>query len=235
LDTLSDLGLPNAYENRGDTYMKVGDFKAAAADFTQLIKLRLDTAAFLIPLKRWRALYPEYVGATDDVFLKKLHDMFFPKYDENEFAKHIKENEHFSDFLLPQAYEKRTDAYLKDLRFRKALADYHRAVSGTDNDGRFIERWRSLSIAGKEEQFLDMKSMTFGMNPSLWIKTSKAKGDEVQSLEFDCTNRSIRTLSFITYDENGKVISSSDGDRVFRRVIPDTVGEQLLTGACRTD
>ncbi|HUI82258.1 MAG TPA: surface-adhesin E family protein [Bryobacteraceae bacterium] len=235
LDTFSDLGLANAYENRGDTNMKLRDFKAASADYTQLIKLRLDMEAFLIPLSRWRAFYPEYVGVTDDAFLKKIHDMFFPNYDEQEFAKHIKENEHFADFLLPQAYEKRTDAYLKDLRFRKAVADYHRAVAGTDDDGRFIERWRSLGKAGKEEQFLDMKSATFGTNPSLWIKTNKTKGYEVQSLEFDCTNHRLRTLSFLMYDEDGKVTSSSDGERFFQPIIPDTVGEQLLTGACRTD
>ena len=235
LDTLSDLGLPNAYENRGDTRMKVGNYKGAQEDFTQLIKLRLDTEAYLITLSRWRALYPEYNAVADDVYLKKIHDMFFPTYDGREFAKHIKENEHFADFLLPEAYEKRTDAYLKDFRFRKAVADYHRAVAATDDNGRFIERWRSLGMARKEEQFLDMKSITFGTNPSLWIKTRKTKGYELQSLDFDCNNRRIRTLSLLTYDEDGKVISSSDGDRVFQPIIPDSIGEQLLTGACRTD
>jgi tetratricopeptide (TPR) repeat protein len=235
LDTLSDLGLPNAYENRGDAHMKVGDYQAATEDYTQLIKLRLDTEAFLIPLNRWRAFYPEYTTVSDDGFLKKIRDMFFPKYDEKEFAKHITENDHFADFMLPEAYEKRTDAYLKNARFRKAVADYHRAVAGTDNDGQFIERWRSLGTAGKEEQFLDMKSATFGANPTLWVKTKKTKGYDLESLEFDCANRKIRSLAAVTYDDDGNVLTSSDGNHVFDSVIPDSIGEHLLTGACRNE
>ncbi len=234
-DTLSDLGLLNAYENRGDAHMKAGQYKEAAADFTQLIKLRLDAEVFLMPLSRLRALYPEYAKVTDDVFLKRFRDLFFPKYDEKDFAKHITENGPFSEFLLTEGYERRTDAYLKDYRFRKAVADYQRAVAATDNDGKFIERWRSLGRVGKQEQFLDMQSVTFGTNPSLWIKTTKPKGYELESLDFDCTNRKLRTLAVVTYDDDGKVVQSSDGNRVFQTIIPDTVGESLLTGACRIE
>ena len=235
LDTLSDLSLPNAYENRGDAHMKAGDYKEAVADFTQLIKLRLDVEGFLIPLARWRSLYPEYASVSDDVLIKKIRDMFFPKYDEKDFAKHIKENDHFFDFLLTEAYERRTDAYLKDFQFRKAVADYDRAVAATDNDGRFIERWRSVGLAAKEEQFVDIKSMTFGANPSIWIKTAKPKGYELESMDFDCTNRRIRSLSVVTYDDDGNVVKSANGYGTFQSVIPSTIGESLLTGVCRAE
>ena len=234
-DTLSDSGAPNAYENRGDEHMKLGQYKEATADFTQLIKLRLDGEVFLTPLTRLRALYPEYSAVPDDVFLKKFHDLFFPKYDEKEFAKHITQNDPFADFLLTEAYERRTDAYLKDLRFRKAVADYHRAIATTDNDGRFVERWRSIGMVGKEEQFLDMKSVTFAPNPTIWIKTTKPKGYDLESLDFDCTNKKLRSLAVLTYDDDGNVLKSSDGNRVFQSVIPETVGENLLTGTCLTE
>lgn len=235
-DTLSDLGLPGAYQNRGDTHMKLGSYKEAAADFTQLIKRRLDMEVFLMTLQRLRALYPEYDAVPDDAFLKKFRDVFFPKYEEKDFAKQILQNTRpFAGSLLTEAYERRTDAYLRDLRFRKAVADYNRAVASTDDEGRFVERWRFLATVGKEGQFLDMKSATFGKSPTIWIKTAKPKGHELQSLEFDCTNRKLRTLQVVTYDNDGKVLNSSDASGGFQTIIPGTLGENLLTGACRTD
>jgi hypothetical protein len=106
--------------------------------------------------------------------------------------------------------------------------------AGTNNDGKFIERWRSLGIGGKQEEFIDMNSITFGNYPGLWVKTTKTKGYELTSFEFDCTNRKLRPLTVMTYDDQGKVTSSSDGYQAFTPVIPDTIGEHLLNGACRT-
>jgi hypothetical protein len=57
----------------------------------------------------------------------------------------------------------------------------------------------------------------------------------LESLDFDCANRKLRALTFVTYDEDGTVVQSKDGSRIFQSVIPDTVGESLLSGLCQAN
>jgi hypothetical protein len=57
---------------------------------------------------------------------------------------------------------------------------------------------------------------------------------ETQTVEYelDCKTRRMNEASTVSYDSNGKVLTSSEVSRGWQRVIPDTIGEQLYNGAC---
>jgi hypothetical protein len=40
--------------------------------------------------------------------------------------------------------------------------------------------------------------------------------------------------SLVTYDSNGTVLTSSEVSSGWQQIIPDTIGEQLYNGACRS-
>ncbi len=52
--------------------------------------------------------------------------------------------------------------------------------------------------------------------------------------EFDCENKMMGTLAVISYDENGKTITSNDYGKYadLKHVIPDTLGERILYNFC---
>jgi hypothetical protein len=149
----------------------------------------------------------------------------------DKYAKQLIENKPFSVSLVAEAYEKRMDAYLGAARYRRALADYSRAVAASDNDGKYIERWRSVGKTKDGERFIDIKTVEFSPQPRLWMKTTKAKGYELDSFEVDCGGRRIRTVSEHGYDDEGKMTNSS-GASGWQPIIPDTLGEQFFTATC---
>ena len=110
----------------------------------------------------------------------------------------------------------------------------NRIFKGIPNFAAVTDRWRSLGKAPDGEYFLDVKSAEFPANEPvrLWIKTVKKKGTETVAYELDCKGRLINGMSSITYDTNGKVVNSSDVSSGWQRVVPDSIGEQLLNGAC---
>lgn len=60
------------------------------------------------------------------------------------------------------------------------------------------------------------------------------KGEYVIGMHhYDCLKKKIRYLSFTTYDTQGKVkISQKHDSPIYEEVIPDSVGEDMLKGAC---
>ncbi len=73
----------------------------------------------------------------------------------------------------------------------------------------------------------------------LWIKTVQATkvdtdGSWASAVRWkvNCTNRTIQTLMWSTYDEDGKFIKSSSAIGTAQGVVPDSTGEAMLKIAC---
>ena len=85
-----------------------------------------------------------------------------------------------------------------------------------------------------------MKTFDDARNDSVkvWIKQSpKSGGDEspykVLRFELNCRANQMRTLSFANYDAGGQIIRGGEGGR-WASVFPETLGEVLYNGACRS-
>lgn len=229
-----DSYLPDLFEHRGDAYSKVGDYRNAIADYTKAIELRFGSLTILLNLKQIRGLYPEYDRVPDDILLRKIHDMFWPNMEYAGFVKQLEQNGSWGISLVNELYEKRGDAYLKAGDFGRGVLDFKRIFRGIPNFAASTDRWRSLGKAADGEYFLDVKSAEFAANEPVrfWIKTIKKKGTENVAYEMDCKGRRLSSTSSITYDASGNVVSSSDVSSGWQRVVPDSIGEQLLNGAC---
>lgn len=106
-----DSYLPNLYENRGDAYVKLGQYRDAIADYTKAIELSFGQMTILLSLKQIRGLYPEYDRVSDDVLIHKIHDLFWPNMEYAGFTKQLtEENGKWGISLLNGLYEKRGDA-----------------------------------------------------------------------------------------------------------------------------
>lgn len=232
----STLGM--SYEYRGDAYMKVGDYRDAIADYGKAIERRLANDTFLLNIKQFRALYPEYNGASDEALIRKINALFWPEFEYKVVAKRLMENSHeYPAALLHELYEKRGDAYLRANDFRRGVLDFNRIFKGIPNFGDTLDRWRLLgSAAGSEEYYVDVKSTELadgGQPARLWIKTvSKKHTSTVESYEVDCKTRRINQTSALVYDSENKLVRSSGLNSGWQRIVPDTMGEQLYDGVC---
>lgn len=56
----------------------------------------------------------------------------------------------------------------------------------------------------------------------------------VEQYELNCISRQIRTVSFATYNALGTVVGSHEGGQ-WAGVVPDTLGESLFDGRCRSN
>lgn len=58
-------------------------------------------------------------------------------------------------------------------------------------------------------------------------------GDNAKSLQhYDCLNKKIKYVSYISYNEKGVVESIQHENPKFRDVIPESVGETIINSAC---
>lgn len=230
-----DVYLPTLYENRADAYVKVQDYRRAIDDYSSAIESRLESQVMLLSLTQFRGLYPEYAAVSDDVLVQKLNRRFAPQYEAAAFNKLLtQDNGKWGVSLLNDLYEKRGDTYLKIGDYRRSILDFQRIFVGMPNYGDATERWRALGTFGHgEKYFLDAKNseMLSDQSPRIWVKRVGAKQSEVMAFALDCSSRKLRTDSSVIYDSNNNVVGGSEVSG-WSDVAPDTLGEQLWTGAC---
>jgi hypothetical protein len=161
--------------------------------------------------------------------------MFCPEVEMEKFMARMRENKDHSSLSLSVSFARRADAYLLGGQFRRAVADYNRAVVSSGNGGQFIDRWRSIGKLGGVERFIDTKMIEFGQTAKVWLKTNKAKGSDLDSFELDCQAKKLRENSSVSYREDGKLTNSDSVTAPWRSVVPDSFGESLYEGLCMVD
>ena len=175
--------LLSSVENRGDLYMKLGNYKKALADYTTLIVERLRGALLFMNLDFFRELYPEYAGIDDSHLREKLHRMYYPNFSDDDFKKTMDNPQGMhpsTDGELPEAYLKRADALLAMVDFRAAKADYARSQRFQDQHAE-ITRWRQSAGLPKMELDIQTVDTTNLANETVWIRTSR-DDDSLNSL-----------------------------------------------------
>jgi tetratricopeptide (TPR) repeat protein len=225
------------YVYRADAYMQLGDYRNAIADYSKAIEGALANDTFLLNLKQFRGLYPEYGGVSDEALCRKINAVFWPEFEYSEFARRLKENKEYGIGLyFCELYEKRGDAYLRAGDFGRAVLDFSRIFKGIPNLAGTVGRWRLLGFyRGGEEYYVDVKSVEFADNgpARLWLKmVSKKQTYTVDACEVDCKSKRIRQTSSLAYDSDGKLVSSTEASSGWQQIAPDTVGEHLYNGLC---
>jgi len=227
--------LPDLFEHRADAYVRLGKYSEALSDYNKAIELKFGQMTILLSLNQIRGLYPEYDQVSDEVLLRKIHDLFWPNMEYAGFVKQLDGNGKWAISLLNELYEKRGDAYLRSGDFRRGTLDFTRIFKGIPNFADSTDRWRTLGrTADQEDYFLDVKSAEFPKDGPvrIWLKFVGKKQTQTVENELDCKTRRMNRASIVTYDSNGTVVTSSEVSSGWQRIIPDTIGEQLYNGAC---
>jgi hypothetical protein len=189
---------------------------------------------------QFRAIYPEYDKVSDEAIARKLNQTFFPDLTYEGFSKGFLNGKPMASTTIPDLYIKRSDAYLVKGDWRRATVDFRRAVNGFSTYADAIDRWREIGQAADTRNYIDMKTFDGARNDSIkvWIKQSpKLGGDEspykVLQFELNCRANQMRTLSFANYDAGGLIIGGGESGG-WGSVFPETLGEVLFNGACRS-
>lgn len=226
--------LSMSYEYRGDAYGKMGMYREAIDNYSKAIKCQLANQTFLMSLKQFRELYPEYDKVSDEVLIRRINALFWPQFDYATMSKQLLERtSEYKIGSIHSLYEKRGDCYLRNGDYRRSALDFNRIFKGIPDFASTIDRWRLLGGKPGEEWYLDVKSAEFGTAPRLWAKfIHKDKTLDIQSFDFDCKGRRLATTSVATYDKDGNLLGSNDSNSGWQRVIPDSLGEQIFNGMC---
>jgi tetratricopeptide (TPR) repeat protein len=229
------------FESRADAYIKTRQWDRAIRDLTTAISLQIGSAVLLMNVNQFRDIYPEYKGASDQAIARKLHQTFYPDLKYEDFAERFFKRDAMPSTVIPDVFVKRSDAYLKKGNWHLAAIDFRRATTGFPGYADAIDRWREIGQLVDGRTFIDMKTFDDARNSSVkvWMKQSRAASDadgpyELRQFELNCGARQIRTLSFANYDASGNLVGSREGGR-WASIIPDTVGETLYNGACRSN
>jgi hypothetical protein len=221
--------------------MKTRQWDLAIRDLTTAISLQVGSSLLLMNVNQFRALYPEYKAASDEVIARKLHQTFYPDLNYEGFAKGFFAHAAMPSTVIPDVYLKRSDAYLKKGNWHLASIDFHRAVNGFPDYADAVDRWREIGQMSDGRSYIDMKTFDDARKDSIrvWIKQSRgASSDDgphqLLQFELNCRARQIRTLSLANYDASGSLVGSREGGR-WASIIPDTIGETLYSGACRAN
>lgn len=234
-----DSYLNTLYETRGDAYMKVGDLRSAIIDYSAALRLGFGNLTILLSVPQIRSLYPELQPFSDTDVVRLMHDQFHPEVQYQGFADALLHNNgHYEISLINDVYEKRGDAYIQSGRFADGINDFQRIYHGIPAFADSVERWRPLDQShAPVSYFLDVKSSVLsGPLKRVWVKRSEKSGYQVISFEFNCASREMRTLSEARYNAQDDLLGSpiSDPDS-WTEVVPDTIGERLLSGVCSSD
>jgi tetratricopeptide (TPR) repeat protein len=225
----------NLHEYRGDANSELHQYKDAINDYSHAIEQQLANMTFLISLKQFRAIYSEYDNVPDEMLLRKLNALFWPQFEYEVFTEQTGKNGNWSISLINELYEKRGDAYLRAGDFRHGVLDFNRIFKGIPNFADSTDRWRLLG-KGVDGQtyYLDVKTAEFSAPDfdRIWIKTVGKKGTETVAYEIDCKGKRLNSGSEAIYDPAGKLVRSSNLGSIWQEIVPDTVGEQLYSGAC---
>jgi tetratricopeptide (TPR) repeat protein len=226
--------LGDTYENRAVAYSKTGNYDSAIEDYTRAIGLKLREQVFLMSIPQIRAMYPELSDISTDDLLEGLRQKYFPNMSQANFTGQYRKNKQFDDFVLAELYVKRGDTYLAAQNFRKAAAEYSRAVH--DDSKYAIDRWKTISKSSNMEYFIDTQTLSFtnGKVVSLWVKAQKVKSANYNqsNYQIDCGDRKIKSLSSANYDSSGSP-KNSIGEQQWETIAPETLGEFLYNGMCR--
>ncbi len=231
----------SAVENRGDAFMKTQQWDLATRDLTTAISLQVGGVSLLMNIKQFRALYPEYKTASNEAIARKINKTFYPNMKYEDFSKGFLDEtrEFWESTTIPDLYLKRANAYLRKNDWSRASTEFRRAVNGFPKYSETFERWRELEVesSSRRHLFLDLK--TFDNRDSnsikLWTKTQTAGEDGpfiVQKYEMNCSLQQLKMVSMASYSATGTLRSSREGGQ-WESVIPDTLGERLIRGACQ--
>jgi tetratricopeptide (TPR) repeat protein len=233
-----------SYEGRADAYVKTRQWDLAIRDLNTAISLQIGGAVLLMNINQFRTIYPEYKTAANEAIERKLSQTFYPDLKYEEFSKRFLNDNGalgMSSTVIPDIYLKRSDAYLKAGNWHRASIDFRRAVSGFPDYANVVDRWREISQAANLRSYIDMRTFEYARGDAIkiWIKQAPGSSDDIgpyslQQFELNCSARQIRTVSFADYGASGELTSSREGGR-WGSVIPDTLGETLYNGACRSN
>jgi len=237
-NTKRELLKSGSYEDRADAYMNTQQWNLAIRDLTTAISLQIGGIVMISNINQFRALYPEYKTASDEVVARKLNQTFYPNMKYEDFSKgFLHTNKAWASTVVPDLYMKRSDAYLKAGNWHRAAAEYRRAVEGFPGYADAIDRWRKISSKLVSHVYIDMKTFAAAQGDSgkLWVKQTNVVPNDVgywvEHYEFNCVARQIRRISFADYDSSGDLIESSESEK-WESVVPDTLGETLFSGIC---
>ena len=76
----------NAYEGRASAYMQTREWDRAIKDLTSAISLQI-AGSVVGNVSQFRAIYPEYGAASDEVIARKLNQTFYPDIKYEDFAQ----------------------------------------------------------------------------------------------------------------------------------------------------
>jgi tetratricopeptide (TPR) repeat protein len=235
-----ELQHSSSEENRADAYIKTGQWDLAIRDLTTAISLQIGGGVILSNIQQFRALYPEYKAASDEAVARKLNQTFYPNMKYEDFSRgFLHNNEALASTVIPDLYLKRSDAYLKAGKWRNAAVEFRRAVNGFPEYANAVDRWREIG-SHSTHLYIDLKTFDEANNASvkLWVKQARSSEGQgpysVQRYELNCVSRQLRTLSLAGYDASGNLNFSREGGQ-WESIIPDTMGEQLASGACQSN
>jgi hypothetical protein len=112
-------------------YLKLHDYPHAISDFGHAIKNFLAGTIYVFNIDQFRRMYPEYDDVADDVLCEKLRMLFNPEISNADYSKQFLVNaKEFDDFVLPELFLKRGDAYADMGDFARANREYDRVSDG---------------------------------------------------------------------------------------------------------
>jgi tetratricopeptide (TPR) repeat protein len=119
------------YENRADVYLKLRDYPHAISDLGHVIRNFLAGTIYGFNIDQFRRMYPEYDDVADDVLCEKLRVLFNPQMSYADYSKQFLVNaKEVDDFVLPELFLKRGDAYADMGDIASANREYDRVAAG---------------------------------------------------------------------------------------------------------
>ena len=227
-----------AYEGRASAYMQTREWDRAIKDLTSAISLQI-AGSVVGNVSQFRAIYPEYGAASDEVIARKLNQTFYPDIKYEDFSARFLttgSSAVIPDTVIPELYIKRSDAYLRKGDWRSALVDFRRATNGFPGYAVGIDSWRQFDETFHTHSYVDVKNFDDADDGSLklWIKqgVNDAPGPyELYRFELNCSAEKIRTLAWAEYNASGTLVKSGQGGR-WGSIWPNTLAEILEHGAC---
>src|SRR2546430_12834268 len=100
--------------------MKTRQWDFAIRDLTSAISLHVGGAVWLMNVNQFRAIYPEYKIASNEVIARKLQQTFYPNMSYQGFSESFLTKNALLSTVIPDLYLKRSDAYLKKGEWHRA-------------------------------------------------------------------------------------------------------------------
>lgn len=231
--------LGRTYEYRGEAYMKLGRYEDAVADYSQVIKHRLEEFTFGMSLKHIRDLYPEYDRVGDDELIRFLHLRFWAQFDLPSVFAELKraESTERKTMVMRDAYEMRGRAYFLSGQLKLGVLDFQRIFNGVSipSWAKPPDRWQLFSATNEKKRYIDAKSASFSANAPahLWIKSTLSEGTSIaHAYEVNCEIKAVRITTEVEYSEQGNILKTSELADGWQQVVPETLGEQVYRGVC---